>query len=43
MSERNLESYESRWPLVHVAIATLGAFTSVAILMWLLTLFIVVP
>jgi hypothetical protein len=43
MSERSLEYYENISPLVYIAIATVATFSSVAMLMWLLTLFVIFP
>ena len=43
MSERSLERAENNWLLLHIAIAIIATFSSVTVLLWLLTRLISFP
>jgi hypothetical protein len=43
MSERSLECADNNWLLLHIAIAIIATFSSVTVLLWLLTMVISFP
>jgi hypothetical protein len=43
VSEHSLERAENNWLLLHIAIAIIAAFSSVTVLLWLLTRLISFP